>query len=280
MIWRLARAWDLKEEKILDLTLITFLGGFLGARVYFILENFTLFGFNILKWLLIHTYPGFSFWGALLGGYLTLYFFSRRFKINFWQAADIASVGLLGGLIFASLGCFLSGCSLGIPSKLFFAISFVGAVGKRIPVQLIEAALLFLSAVRIWKFATHFHIQGSVLAISLILIGALNLSLEPLRDVQKGIFLNVILMILGTTVFYKVTKRKILSDLKAFLNFLLRFIKDPNVRKTFIIHLRKSWYNYRVGINWKFRNLAKFLRKSNTLRRLNVRFSHKDSKYY
>lgn len=275
LIWRLSRAWDLVEEKVLDLTLLTFFGGLIGARLYFILENLQFFQGSILKWLFIHKYPGFSFWGAFLGGYLTLYFFSKKFKINFWQALDIASVGFLGGLIFGALGCFLGGCSIGIPSNLFFALTFIGAIGKRIPIQLIEAALLTFTLIRIWKFATHFHIAGSVAAISLISIGAIKFILEPLRDIhEEGVFLNITLMFLGITIFYKVTKRKILTDIKAFGIFLLSLIKDPQLQKKLMLRLGKSWYNYKVNIRWKFRYFSKILR------RINVRFSHKDSKYY
>ncbi len=274
LIWRLSRAWDLVEEKVLDLTLLTFFGGLIGARLYFILENFPLFGTDLSKWIFFHKYQGFSFWGAFLGGYITLYFFSKKFKINFWQALDIASVGFLGGLIFGALGCFLGGCSIGIPSNLFFALTFVGVVAKRIPVQIIEASLLTLTLIRIWKFATHFHITGSVAAVSLIAIGAIKFTLEPLRDIHEGRALNVILILMGIIIFYKVTKRKILSDIKAFGLFLISLIKDPQLRKKLMMRLGKNWYNYKVNIKWKIRLLVKILR------RLNVRFSHKDSKYY
>src|ERR1035437_2093730 len=72
LIWRLSRAWDLDEEKVLDLTLFTFLGGLIGARLYFALENPQIFTANILRLVLVTKYTGFSFWGAILGGWLTL----------------------------------------------------------------------------------------------------------------------------------------------------------------------------------------------------------------
>lgn len=281
LVWRLSRAWDLPEEKVLDLTLLTFLGGLLGARVYFILENFSSFGMDLFKWLLFYKYQGFSFWGAMLGGFLTLRFFSKKFKINFWQALDFAAVGLLGGLIFLDLGCFFAGCNIGVSSKLIFAVPMVGKVGTRIPIQIFEAALIYFVLWRVWRFAMHFHIQGTVAAFSLIYLGLVKLITEPLREIHNiSVFLNAILILFGINLFYnvsytnKVTKRKILSDIKSFGIFLISIISDAHARKEVVVGMKKSWYNYKVGLSWKLRSLSKILR------RLNVYFSHKDSKYY
>ena len=128
LVWRLARAWDLNEEKTLDLILLTFLGGVIGARLYFAVANLPLFIDNPLDLFFPGKIPGFSFWGAFLGGWLSLYFFSRRLKLDFLHIVDIAIVGLLGGLIFSDIGCFLGGCYIGAASKAPFAVNMVGFV--------------------------------------------------------------------------------------------------------------------------------------------------------
>src|SRR3990167_9200013 len=125
LVWRQARAWDFDEEKIIDLTLLTSLGALIGSRIYFVLINFNFFTADFYRVILITKYPGFSFWGAFLGGWLTLYFFSRRFKMDFWQVADIAAIGFLGAQIFGNLGCLLGGCGVGIPSE-FLGVKMVG----------------------------------------------------------------------------------------------------------------------------------------------------------
>ncbi len=141
LVWRLSRAWDLDEEKILDLTLLTFIGGLIGARVYFVIFNLPIFLSNPLNLILINKVPGLFFWGGILGGWLSLYIFARRFRMDFWQVADIASVGVVGGLILSSLGCFFGGCDVGVPSKDFFAVTMMGVLGKRWPVQLLQVLL-------------------------------------------------------------------------------------------------------------------------------------------
>src|SRR3989344_3155359 len=39
LVWRLSRAWDLDEEKVLDFCLLIFLGGLIGARILYALFN-------------------------------------------------------------------------------------------------------------------------------------------------------------------------------------------------------------------------------------------------
>ena len=76
LIWRLSRAWDLDEEKILDLMLLTFLGGLVGARLFFGLINILAvkWGYNEVKifliWFDILAYlffVGLAIWGIIAG---------------------------------------------------------------------------------------------------------------------------------------------------------------------------------------------------------------------
>lgn len=275
LIWRLSRAWDLDEEKVLDLTILTFLGGLLGARLYFVLENLPSFSHNLLNIILINKVAGFSFWGGLIGGFLTLRFFAKREKVDFLQVGDIASVGFLAGLILSNLGCFFAGCSIGIESKVFFAVNMVGILGKRFPTQLLESGLFFIIFLKLWSSSAHFHQRGKILSLSLIYIGLVKLLMEPLHSSHnEGIFLSVLLVILGINIFYKVTKRNLKKDLKTSINFLYKLFTDPLTRKFTLVRFQKYWYNQTTHFSWSFRNFKK------NLRRLNVRISYKNNKLY
>lgn len=276
LVWRLARAWDLDEEKILDLVLMSFLGGLIGARLYFGIENWQSFTANPLNLLLVNKYPGFSFWGAFLGGWLSLYFFCKRKRMDFWQLADLASVGFLGSLIFANIGCFLGGCSIGIESS-FLATPMVGVIGKRFPVQLLEATLFAIALKRIWSQAIHFHFRGKIVISTLIYIGLIKFFSESFKANHSGGFLySLILVILGIAIFYRLSegKRTLFSDLSKLGSFLIGLLTDEKVRKMLMQTLGKNWYNQKVALYWQLKNFTKILR------RLRVRFSHKDSKLY
>ncbi len=274
LIWRLSRAWDLDEEKILDLTLLTFLGGLIGARIYFAIENWSYFATNLSKIILFYKYPGFSFWGSILGGWLTLFYFAKKFKLDFWLICDIAAVGFLGGLILSDVGCFLGGCGVGVPSKSFFAITQIGSIGKRFPTQALEALLLSFALFKIWKLATHFHQRGKIAAQALIFISTIKLLMEPLRAIHnQNYFFLTTLLVLGIVTFYKVTARNIILDFKNFYFFLINIVRDEKARKSQVAHLKRTWYNQTTAIGWKFRNFKKMAR------RFNVRFSQQTNKF-
>ncbi len=263
LIWRLARAWDLDEERVLDLVLLAFLGGLAGARVYFAIENWQYFAVNPLNLILINKIPGFSFWGGFLGGWLTLYLLARRKRLDFWQLADIASIGLLGGLVLSGVGCFLGSCNTGIVSKAFFAVTQVGALGKRWPVQIIEALLLTVVLSKIWSQATRFHQRGKIVSMTLILVGGTKLILEPLKQNHSEIIFSGMFVILGIVIFYRVTKQNPVTHLKGWGIFLIKLLNDSKTRTLVVQKVSQYWYNQITGIGWKLRNLKKLLRRSN-----------------
>ena len=267
LIWRLCRAWDLDEEKTLDLILLTFIGGLVGARIYFVVENLRDFAASPLNLILINKIPGFSIWGGILGGWLALYFATRRFRMDFLLLADIAVVGLMGGLILSDMGCFLGGCNVGIPSKAFFAVTMVGVLGKRWPIQAVEALLLAISLMKIWSKALHFHQRGKIVSLGFIYTGIILLVLEPLKQNQSGRIFPAILILLGLSIFYRVTKQNPITHMKDLGKFMIKFISDTEIRKGVAQTLIKSWYNQKTAVSWKLRNLKKILR------RFNVKFS-------
>lgn len=270
LVWRLARAWDLDEEKILDLTFITSFGAFIGARVYFVLQYFNYFGLDLAKIFAIFKYPGFSFWGAFLGGWLTLHFATRRSKIDFAQILDIASVGFLGALILGDLGCFLGGCDVGVISS--FGVSMVGQIGKRFPVQLLEAIAVGILLLRIWSKATHFHSAGSIASLSLIWVGIIKFVLEFFRGFHNGGYLfSLVVIALGISLHYRFSKRKFKQDLAILAEFLQRVLMDSRFRNAVLQTYSKNWYNgvvsslhdNKIAIGWRFRNLRRILKKIN-----------------
>lgn len=263
IIWRLCRAWDLPEERILDLMLLTFIGGLLGARLYFVIGHLSLFAAAPFNIILVNKVPGFTFWGGFLGGWLTLFFFAKRFRMDFRQLSDIALVGFFGGLILTDFGCFLGGCNVGTPTTSFLGVNMAGFVGKRWPVQIIEAFVLSLIFMKIWSKVTHFHQQGKIVSLGFIYIGLVKLALWPFREDRTDFFLVLGIIILGFTMYYMVLNISPIKHFKATASFVSGFVNNPAVRQKLVQRIGKYWYNQKANIGWNLRSIKKLLRKSN-----------------
>ncbi|OGE17092.1 hypothetical protein A3F00_02600 [Candidatus Daviesbacteria bacterium RIFCSPHIGHO2_12_FULL_37_11] len=263
LVWRLSRAWELNEEKILDLIILTFFGGLIGARIFFVLLNFQFFQIDLFKIVLITKYPGISFWGGFLGGWLTLFIFAKRLKFNFLQVADIAAVGFIGALILGDLGCFLGGCGIGRMSSIFLAVPMVGVLGKRFPVQIMEAFFLSVLLLKMWPKATHFHIHGKVLSLTLIYLGLIKFISEFFLALHMGgYFLSAFTSFLGIFFYYQVTKRSIKGDLiSAYLNLGLLFTSRGKWNRI-LAAVHKNWYNFKVKWSLRVKSLSRFLRRA------------------
>lgn len=276
--WRLAKLYDVKEEKILDVAMVTFGGGFLGARLYAVALNWEAFG-SFEKIIFVQRYPGLSFWGGLMGGALAFWLFSKVVKLQFWQVADFAAPGILLGLVFGNLGCFLGGCGYGVVSDLPVAFPVVGLIGKRLPVSLIESAIFLWLFFSFFKQVVKFHFAGKIVAVFLIWLGVVKFITEFYRGdsrqvipqfwVSYGHIFAILALSAGVVIFYTRSKHNILEDLRS----LTRLLSSPKRRKSLLLSWKKSWYNHKTAWRISFGKMATTLKSlpKKFRRKLNVK---------
>lgn len=266
-VWRIARSYDFDGEKVLDTIFITVISGFIFGRAVFVLENLSAFNL-VFKIISITRFPGLSFWGGFLGGFIALRILSKRFKFSFWQAGDFALVGFFIGAFFASLGCFFGGCGYGIETKLIIGVSQVGVIGKRLPIQLFESLIFLLTFSRFWKAILKFYVQGSFLSKGLIILGLTKLTASffkvGIQTLKIGSFnLNLdlvfsgIVLIIGIRLHYQIYKKTPLQDLASFLSFF----STPNKQRLMLTKISKGWYNQKVNFGIRLQKGRKKLFK-------------------
>ncbi len=268
-IWRLAQVYDLDREKIIDLILITFLVGLIGARIFYIVFNLSELT-SIEKMFFINKYPGFSLWGGIISGLGALLFFAKRFKFNFWLIFDFAIVGFFAASFTSSFGCIFSGCMYGFQSNLFFSIPIVGVLGDRFPIQIFFGIFYFIFFAILWKRALKFHFQGAIFSLGLIFFGAINFILGFFRGGEDillfGLSLNsyfsLASILLGVRLYYFLGKRSLRKDLGKFSATLIQ--KEDRARS--LLKLKRSWYNLLVQFRITFTRSVKKVGK-----RLNVK---------
>lgn len=140
---------NLPENLFYDLVVAAIALGVLGARLMYVALNWQTYRTNLVAIPMIWAEGGLSFHGAIAGGILAGWWLSRRYKVSFWQVADVVAPALALGHFFGRIGCFLNGCCYGIPTTMPWGVSFHNPIlGVETlpshPTQLYEAAGLLV----------------------------------------------------------------------------------------------------------------------------------------
>jgi phosphatidylglycerol:prolipoprotein diacylglycerol transferase len=167
-------------------------GGLLGARILFILEDWD--GFMRFPWTYIISGAGFTWYGGLLGGTLAVTWVVRRQGIPWLEAADIAAPALALAYGIGRIGCHVAGDGdwgtvTDVPWGVAYTNAIIGWVnpltgipyppGVRVhPTPLyefIESGMIFAI---LWHLRTKDYSQGTLFWIYLALSGVARFVVE------------------------------------------------------------------------------------------------------
>jgi phosphatidylglycerol:prolipoprotein diacylglycerol transferase len=160
-------------------------GGLIGARVLFIVEEWS----NFLRspWSYIFTGAGFTWYGGFLGGVLAVSWVVKKNKIPWLKGADIAAPALAAGYGIGRLGCHVAGDGdwgtvTDVPWGVEYKNAIIGWVdpstgipyppGTRVhptPIyEFVESAIIFAI---LWSIRKKGYAPGTVFWIYLVLTG-------------------------------------------------------------------------------------------------------------
>lgn len=129
LVLREGEKQKLDQDHLLNIILVVIPAAFLGARLYYVIFNWTYYSQNPSEiWAVWH--GGLAIHGGLLGGFLAGYFMLRKYRLNFWQAADLASPSIILGQAIGRWGNFFNQEAYGYevdPSTLPWAMYIDGA---------------------------------------------------------------------------------------------------------------------------------------------------------
>jgi prolipoprotein diacylglyceryltransferase len=178
---RAARRLGQEPERLYALALVALLGGFLGARLIFVLLHWSSYDDNLLGiiWPLTTGYnaPG----GALIGA-AAAFFYGRWRRLSLWPTLDALAPGLIVFLMAASLADFLGGSGYGSLTSLPWGIDQFGV--RRHAVQLYEA-LAGLAALGVWWWATsprHRGVAGRPFLLAVAIYAAGRLFVDAFKE--------------------------------------------------------------------------------------------------
>jgi len=219
-----------------DIVFWAAIGGILGSKVYYLIENigrgtgenlaglwdmiagiFTLSPQRIAEG--IQNFgAGMVFFGGLMGGMLAVTLLLRRKKMGWLSTADALAPYLILGYAIGRIGCFLAGCCHGVPSQLPWAIAFPnGAEPTTVPVhptQLYEITMGLVIFGFLYRFRSRGRFTGQVFSFYLILAGTERFFIEFIRTNERyalGLtgaqLIGIIAIVIGGCLLYWLPRR-------------------------------------------------------------------------
>jgi phosphatidylglycerol---prolipoprotein diacylglyceryl transferase len=120
--WR-ARREKLDPEVIYDLALWVFVGGLVGARLFYVIQYW---GVRIHSvWDVFKVWEGgIVLYGSIMGGAAAFFLYRALRPFPLRPMLDVIAPSLALGIALGRLGCFLNGCCYGAPTSLPWACQF------------------------------------------------------------------------------------------------------------------------------------------------------------
>ncbi len=123
LVRRLTRRAGLDVDIIMNAALYSLMIGIVGARLFFVLHRLDQYRGDFFGAIAVWR-GGLEFVGGVIPAIVVLIFYLRRHKLPVRRYMDIMAMGLMMGLAFGRIGCFLNGCCFGRPSELPWAVRF------------------------------------------------------------------------------------------------------------------------------------------------------------
>lgn len=142
---RRAPVYGLKPEAIWDSSMWLVIPGILGARIFYIAQNWGYYQTHRNE-LFSLRFEGLTSFGGLVFGFLGFLAWRAKAKVPFWSFLDTVGVPVLVAQAMGRVGCLLNGCCYGRPTEAWYGVHFQNLDGRHAPAQLVDTALMLLGA--------------------------------------------------------------------------------------------------------------------------------------
>jgi phosphatidylglycerol:prolipoprotein diacylglycerol transferase len=163
-----AKRNGLDPALIQDFALYAFLGGIIGARLYFVAFSAPAYFLRRPWEILAIWHGGLGIIGALAGGFLVALWYCRTKKLSLWRLADVLAPGIILGQAAGILACLANGDSYGRPADLAWAITYTNPRAMAPlnvplhPVEIYEMAAYLVVFLVVWGVRARYKTEGFV----------------------------------------------------------------------------------------------------------------------
>lgn len=197
-----SKKYGIKPEDALFAALFGCIGLFLGAKVLHLIISIPeliryrkIIAANpvLLYQLLL---SGYIFYGGLIGAFLGIYLYCKKYHISHYQMLDLTTPSLPIIHSFGRIGCFFAGCCYGIPYQgpghIMFEQSFAAPNHVALfPVQLLESGINLLAGILLLIYGKTPRKLGQIFGLYITYYALFRFLIEYLRgDLNRGFFLG------------------------------------------------------------------------------------------
>jgi phosphatidylglycerol---prolipoprotein diacylglyceryl transferase len=171
----------LKKSELFTLALFCLIGGYLGAKILFLMLHPGKIDGPL--WKAVISSGGFAFYGAFVSYFLIIIGYSLVKRVSMVRILDYTAPFLALSQMFVRIGCFMVGCCYGKPTNLPTAVTFTFIDDlPRHPTQLYSAALLLILSVFLYVYYNkNKSVTGKTFFLFLTLYGFGRFFIEFLR---------------------------------------------------------------------------------------------------
>ena len=228
---------NLDENLADEITTRAAIGGIIGAKLYYIIENIPngslgdafdgmvniimgIFTFNInsISYGIQNLGAGLVFYGGLMGGMLAVSLYIKKENLKWLDIADWVAPYLALGHAIGRVGCFLVGDDYGKPTDSWVGIAFPNGLPPTIipvyPTQLFEMLAYFLIFLYLRFMRKKESFSGNLMFKYLFLVGLARFSIEFIRINPKYILglsgaqlISILMMCFGSFLYLKINKK-------------------------------------------------------------------------
>jgi prolipoprotein diacylglyceryltransferase len=165
-------------------TLIMFAPAIAGARIWFVLEHWTIYRHEPRR-IWRHSDSGLTLYGGLVLALVLSPAILAPFGLGFTAFWDGATFTILVGMVFTRIGCLLNGCCCGRRSDGRLGLwlpDHTGRWERRYPVQLFEFAVAVVLLAGSGALLALNTPRGRIFAFALVGYAAARLVVDPLRE--------------------------------------------------------------------------------------------------
>lgn len=204
-----ARRTNVNPNIILNLSLLVFIFGIIGARILYIVENISYYSRNPLEIIMLQ-HGGLSWFGGLILAMVAGSVYLKKNNLSIYKTFDliVPFVALAQGM--GRIGCLLNGCCFGKES-LKFGLYFDVHKSILVPVQLYSSLVLMLIFIILRFLQDKLHPEGQIFFLYLLLYSIARFFMEFWRADHGVIFLGLSLFQIISIIIFVLSAIKLLK---------------------------------------------------------------------